>query len=65
MLPHGKWRALFRRGATEMPGGCSALPTFIPWEGQREVNGVESLGSQGSDPLTVLPGLAQFQAFGI
>lgn len=52
-------------GATEMPGGCSALPTFIPWEGQREVNGVESLGSQGSDLLAVLPGLAQFQAFGI
>lgn len=31
-----------------MPGGCSALPTFIPWEGQWEVNGVEPLG-----PLTV------------
>lgn len=41
------------KGATEMPGGCSALPTFIPWEGQWEVNGVEPLGSQGSDPLTV------------
>lgn len=40
-------------GATETPGGCSALPTFIPLEGQWEVNGVESLGSQGSDPLMV------------
>lgn len=40
-------------GTAETPGGCSALPTFIPWEGQWEVKGVESLGSQGSGPLTV------------
>lgn len=39
-------------GATETPGGCSALPAFILWEGQWEVNKVESLGPQGSGPLT-------------
>lgn len=49
-------------GATETPGGCSALPTFIPWEGQWEVNGVESLGSQGKGRSS-FPVFTQFQAF--
>lgn len=57
MPPHAPTRKAGGRcsgeGATETPGGCSALPTFILWEGQWEVTGVESLGPQGSGPLTV------------